>query len=115
MDERYHVYRILSRVLTVGIVASIGLMLFGFALLLANGGSLIQHLPSLGQLLEGVLRLDASSVIWFATLILILTPIARVVTATLLFIVERDRRYFFITLTVLVLLILSFLVGITTA
>ncbi len=114
-DERYHVYHILSRVLIVGIAASMLLMLIGFALLLANDGSSIQHLPSLGQLLEGVLRLDASSVIWFATLLLILTPIARVVAAVLLFIHERDEQYFFITLTVLILLIMSFLIGISTA
>ncbi len=114
LDERYRVYHVLSRVLAVGIIASVGLMVFGFGLLLVEGGETIQRLPPLGQLLTGVAALDPSSVIWFATLILILTPIARVVTAIVLFSLERDRRYSIITISVLLLLILSFIIGIST-
>lgn len=86
-------------------------MIFGFLLLIRASTVQDVHLPSLGQLLAGFLRLDPSSIIWLATLILILTPISRVVTATLLFIRERDTRYFFITLTVLILIMVSFIVG----
>ncbi len=115
LDERYRVYHVLSRVLATGIIASIGIMVLGAALLLVKGGGTIQRLPPFGQLLAGVVALDPSSVIWFATLVLILTPIARVVTAIVLFTLEKDRRYIMITVGVLVLLIVSFIIGIRTA
>ncbi len=110
-DERAHLYERLGLVLTVGIIVSIGIITFGFLLFIINGAPSNGHLPSLAQLISGILNLDASSIIWFGTLILILTPIARVVTSTILFIDERDTRYFLITLTVLILIIVSFLIG----
>lgn len=89
-----HLYERIGLVLRIGIISSIAVMVVGFVLFLANG------LSSLG-----------ASIILFATLILILTPIARVMTATLLFIQEGDRRYFFITISVLILILVSFVVG----
>ncbi len=114
-DEQSHLYERISLVLTVGIIASIGIMVFGFVVSIVKGGTSNGNPQNLGQLVSGILRLDASSIIWFGTLILILTPITRVVTATLLFIRERDTRYFFITLTVLILIVVSFIVGIALA
>ncbi len=110
-DEREHLYERLALVLTVGIIVSIGIIIFGFLVLIVKGETTTSHIPNLAHLITGLLNLDASSIIWFGTLILILTPIARVVTSTILFIDERDTRYFLITLTVLILIIVSFLIG----
>lgn len=82
-------------VLTIGIIASIGIMVAGFILF--------------------ILGMNSGSIISFGAFILILTPIARVVTATLSFIQERDMRYFFITLSVLILILVSFIVGLLLA
>ncbi len=86
-------------------------MVFGFVVLIVKGGTSNGSPQNLRRLIAGILNLDASSIIWFGTLILILTPITRVVTATILFILEHDTRYFIITLTVLILIMISFLVG----
>ncbi len=110
-DEQSRLYERIGLVLTVGIIASIGIMVFGFVVLIVKGGTSNGQPQNLGRLIAGILNLDAFSIIWFGTLILILTPITRVVTATILFIREHDTRYFIITLTVLILIIISFLVG----
>ncbi len=93
-EQLAHLYERIGFVLRIGIISSIVVMVVGFVLFLTNG------LSSLG-----------SSIILLATLILILTPISRVMTATLLFIQEGDRRYFFVTISVLILIFVSFLVG----
>ncbi len=110
-DVQSQLYERIGLVLTVGIISSIGIMVFGFVVMIVKGGASNGHPESLAQIFMGVLNLDPSSIIWFGTLILILTPITRIVTATILFIRERDTRYFIITLTVLILIMISFLVG----
>jgi uncharacterized membrane protein len=111
-DVKSKLYERIALVLMVGIIASIGIMVFGLVVLIVKGGASNGNPRDLGQLITGILNLDASSIIWFGTIILILTPITRIITSTLLFIEERDTKYFIITLTVLILIIISFLVGI---
>ncbi len=111
-DLQSHLYERIRLVLAVGIVASIGIMLFGFVVFIVKGGASNGNPQSVGQLIMGIMNLDASSIIWLGTFILILTPITRIVTSTVLFIREGDTRYFIITLTVLILIMVSFIVGI---
>ncbi|HEX3471946.1 MAG TPA: DUF1634 domain-containing protein [Silvibacterium sp.] len=52
---------------------------------------------------------DAQSIIQFGLLLLIATPIARVVLAAAGFLLERDRLYFWVSLIVLAVLLYSLL------
>ena len=63
------------------------------------------------QIIRGALALRAQSVIQFGVLLLIATPIARVVVALAGFALERDRTYVVITSIVLTVLLFSLIAG----
>lgn len=92
----------------------------GIALLLEHGGSTSNYrlfqgepagLRTLGGIVSGVLRLDSRSVVQFGLILLIATPVARVLLSLVAFTVQRDRLYSVITAVVLVLLLFSFVLG----
>jgi uncharacterized membrane protein len=56
---------------------------------------------------HGLLHGDAESVIQFGLLLLIATPVARVVLAGVGFLMERDRLYFWVSVAVLAVLLYS--------
>jgi uncharacterized membrane protein len=60
-------------------------------------------------LLNGIARGDASAIIDLGILLLIATPICRVVFAVIAFAIERDRLYVAISLTVLAVLLFGML------
>jgi len=62
-------------------------------------------------LLRGIARGDASSIIELGILLLIATPICRVIFAAIAFAMERDRLYVAISLTVLAVLLFGMLRG----
>jgi uncharacterized membrane protein len=62
-------------------------------------------------LLHGIARGDSSSIIELGILLLIATPICRVIFAVIAFAMERDRLYVAISLTVLAVLLFGMLRG----
>jgi uncharacterized membrane protein len=62
-------------------------------------------------LLQGIARGDASAIIELGILLLVATPICRVIFAVIAFALERDRLYVAISLTVLAVLLLGMLRG----
>ena len=60
-------------------------------------------------LLRGIARGDASAIIAAGILLLVATPICRVIFAVIAFAIERDRLYVAISLTVLAVLLLGML------
>ena len=60
---------------------------------------------------EGVATLDPSTLMMLATVILILTPVARVVVSIYAFAVDRDRKYVLVTSTVLAIMVLTFVLS----
>lgn len=62
-------------------------------------------------LLRGIARGDASAIIAAGVLLLVATPICRVIFAVIAFSIERDRLYVAISLTVLAVLLLGMLHG----
>ena len=119
---------LISEILRWGVALSLGLMVLGTALIFlradtygAGGGNAedlarliaLEHtIPhSLAWLWHGLLALDGQAVIVLGLLLLIATPVLRVVASVLAYLRERDWVYFGITGTVLVLLMLCFLLG----
>lgn len=80
--------RLLSFVLRAGIIASVALV----------GGGLILYF----------LGADSSAIINLGILVLIATPVLRVITATLTFAINRERKYVLFSLLVLIILLASF-------
>jgi uncharacterized membrane protein len=117
--------RLISRTLMSGVMLSLVILLlgtvasyFGHPAYLLSPAELDRlHHPgaAMPQTLKGVLvgvgHLNGPSIISLGLLVLIATPVARVVVSVFIFLKSRDRLYAAITSTVLLLLLLSFLIG----
>jgi uncharacterized membrane protein len=107
-EDRAH-YAI-AAVLRYGSLVSTVIMALGLVLILLHRPA---DLPSLGSptpigvLLARALRLDAPAISEFGLLLLLLTPILRIIVAATTFGLERDHKYMFIALGVLTVVILS--------
>ena len=116
--------KILGVVLRSGVVLSGAIIAIGAALFvskhsldetssyLAYNPSLIPHgnFPvSLASIGFGLVSLDPFSIIALGSLVLLTTPVARVALSLLLFAAEKDRKFVYLTATVLAILLFSML------
>jgi len=71
------------------------------------------HFPSsFGAVVDGVRRWRGQALIMAGLLVLIATPVARVALSVIIFVIVRDWTYTGLTATVLLILLLSFAVGV---
>ena len=68
-----------------------------------------QRLRHFGGVLEGIKTGDPAAIIQLAVLLLIATPVARVVFALIAFLIEKDKLFVLISLIVLAVLLYGFL------
>ncbi|MDQ2711409.1 MAG: DUF1634 domain-containing protein [Acidobacteriota bacterium] len=103
------------------IVAGATVLLGGIVFLLRHGGEDVgfekfQGQPSIDrvipQILGGALQLRGRSIIQLGVLLLIATPVARVILSLVGFAMERDRTYVKITAIVLGILLYSLAEGV---
>lgn len=108
---------IIGWILQGGVMLSAAVILFGLILFPFSPGGfssarLLSFPQTLGEVWTGLLILRPQAVITLGLLLLIATPVMRVVVSVVAFALERDRRYVVITLAVLSILMISiFLVG----
>jgi len=97
----------IAAVLRYGSLAATLVMALGLALMLARGtgGSLPAYHRA--QLLPRLIRLDAAAVTECGILLLLLTPIFRIIVAAVAFALERDFKYVAISLGVLAVVLVS--------
>jgi uncharacterized membrane protein len=109
--------RLISLTLRVGVGLSAALALVGLGLLLAGPqaaftAATIQGTPfSITGFASGLVQARALDVLLLAFLVLIATPLVRVIISVALFANVRDRQFTVLTLTVLLLLAASVLIG----
>ena len=113
--------KMVSVLLRSGVLLSGAVVLAGgLYYLIRHGGqpvnySVFHGAPAMDRtargIVKGMLQGRAQSIIQFGILLLVATPIARVVLSLFGFAVERDRTYVFITAIVLSVLILSVFTG----
>ncbi len=117
---------VIGKVLRYGVLLSAAVTLFGTALLAAaNGASdtsaFLTYLPdqvphlqgfdaSLQSLFAGLAAFTPFAWIELGVILLIATPVSRVLISVLLFAAERDRLYVAVTAVVLAFLLFSMLV-----
>ncbi|CAA7601499.1 Protein of unknown function DUF1634 [Acididesulfobacillus acetoxydans] len=104
----------ISSSLRFGVYLSAIVMALGIVLLFARGvsGYPIDVFPtSIPLLWSGIVLFKPAAVITLGLVLLIATPVFRVAASVLLFLVEKDHLYTFITLFVLAVLVTSFLIG----
>lgn len=104
--------------LRIGVITSFIFILIGGLVYLSGHG---QHQGNfvvfkdytipLGKMFNGISILDAKSLIQFGIIILIATPILRVVLSAVGFLIERDYLYTGITVLVLVIILASMISG----
>lgn len=108
---------ILGTLLRVGVIASMAVVFIGGLIyLFFNHTNVVDYakfnpgrsgLSSIGAILVGLKTLDGASIIQFGTVLLIFTPIARVVFSIFSFLIERDYLYVLIGLMVLSIILYS--------
>jgi uncharacterized membrane protein len=116
-DARMEV--IMGRLLQVGVLLAASVVLVGGAMYVsAHAGEAANYRVFVAQpagvrrlpaLVGGIVRGDASAVIQLGILLLVATPIGRVVFAVIGFMLERDRLYVAVSLTVLAVLLVGLL------
>ena len=98
-----------GRVLRLGVWGSVGLMIAGLLLAWFSTGSIQppSENPSPGQVLRNLFAgsLDPVTLIFAGLLLLMLTPIVRVLTAAVGFAAEKDRPFVAVALVVFAMLL----------
>jgi uncharacterized membrane protein len=108
---------ILGTLLRVGVISSMTVVFIGgIVYLLSNHSILVNYkefdagksgMSSIISVYRGVLAGEGMAIIQFGTLLLIFTPVARVVFSIFSFLIERDYLYVAIGLLVLVVILIS--------
>jgi uncharacterized membrane protein len=111
--------QIIGTLLRVGVILSAMVVLAGGIPFLAHYGEIHPnyhvfrgepaHLRSVMGVARAAVRLDSRAIIQFGLVLLILTPVVRVVFSALAFARERDLTYVIVTLIVLSVLLYSLL------
>ena len=119
----------IAAVLRVGVILSIAIMLAGITVTFVHHPEYFSSRPSLGALtststhfpntlvdvISGVRRGMGQDIVMAGLLVLIATPIARVALSLIVFVKVRDRLYTIITSIVLLILLISFAIGLVAA
>jgi uncharacterized membrane protein len=116
-DQR--IEQMVGKLLRAGVVASAAIVAVGAVLFLAQQGSSRPHyerfqgeparLRTLPEIVAGIQAFDGPTVIQFGILVLLATPVARVILSVFAFALQRDWLYILITLIVLAVLLFSIL------
>lgn len=102
---------VVHRLLIVGLIISTVLMLVGISLDLALGRQAPTVIPDLREVFARLAVLRPSGFLSLGLLILIATPIIRVIGSTIVFVYERDWRFAGITFLVFLIVLTSILFG----
>jgi|HubBroStandDraft_3_1064219.scaffolds.fasta_scaffold126134_2 uncharacterized membrane protein len=108
---------IVGTLLRTGVIIAASVVLFGAVLYLTRHGHEIpnyasfhgepESLKSPVEIFQGVMHMSARAIIQLGLLLLIATPVARVLFSAIAFALERDPMYVVITLIVLAILLFS--------
>jgi len=111
---------VIGWVLRIGVIVSISVVFVGGALYLYRHGESVPNytkfngVPSFVQLngiITGILNLRGRSIIQAGIILLIATPIVRIIFSTISFVLEKDYLYIGISSLVLLIIILSSISG----
>jgi uncharacterized membrane protein len=118
-DDR--VEQVVGNLLRIGVlVAAAVAVAGGVAVLVQHGARVASYgtftgetaeFTSIGGIVRGVLALDSRAVVQLGLVLLIATPIARVVFSLVAFLLQRDGLYVVITGIVLAVLVFSLVFG----
>jgi len=111
---------VIGWVLRIGVIVSVSIVLIGgIVYLYRHGGEAPDHkhfitqpgFVQLGGIIQGIIDLHGRSIIQAGIILLIATPILRIIFSAISFALERDRLYVVISLLVLLIIFLSSMSG----
>jgi uncharacterized membrane protein len=112
---------VIGWVLRIGVIVSISIVLFGGIIFLyRHGHEVVDHrkftgipdfIQTFGGIIHGIFTFRGQAIIQFGIILLIATPILRVIFSTIGFVLERDKLYVFISLLVLFIIFISMISG----
>ena len=105
------IHRLLYHVLRGGLVVSLAFVLFAFVLSVGGGGPVPHNSLPPRDLLPDIESLTPTGLMGLGVLLLILTPLARVLLSLAAFAKEGDRTYVLVTAVVLANLLAGLLLG----
>lgn len=118
-DDR--VEQVVGNLLRIGVLLAAAVAVAGGIVVLVQHGSRLAEygtfagetaeFTSIGGIVRGVMALDSRAVVQLGLVLLIATPIARVVFSLVAFLLQRDRLYVVITSVVLAVLVFSLVFG----
>jgi uncharacterized membrane protein len=110
-QERRDLNVVVHGVLIIGLAICTALMLIGVGLDLVYQRDLPTSVPDIGEVVSRVLALRPSGLLALGLLVLIATPILRVIGSIGAFLYARDWRFASLTALVLVILLVSLVLG----
>ncbi|TLZ67813.1 MAG: DUF1634 domain-containing protein [Methanobacteriota archaeon] len=99
--------RLIYHVLRGGVLVSVAVLLFGFILVGAKSAALPDHSVPTRSLIPQLVEFTPAGFLSLGVLVLIATPMVRVLLSLLSFAEDRDRTYVLMTGIVLVNLLIS--------
>ncbi len=109
--EQRNLDQAIHKLLVVGLAISVALMLVGLILDLTLHREIPTSIPHLAEIFTRLIALRPSGFLSLGLLVLIVTPVVRVLGSVLAFMYERDWRYAAITFVVLIVVTLSIVLG----
>ena len=117
MSHEQNVYGDVYRMLVAGMIVTNILFVIGLVLALLHpqyfplSARWVRQQYHWSALVHGLAHGQANSFLMVGTLLLILTPVARVVVSIYAFWVDRDRKYVAVTSTVLIVIVVTVMLG----
>ena len=98
--------RLSGRLLIGFTYVSVGLLVIGVVLMIANGISPLDTAPGLdpATLVSSLLALDPTAYLWLGLLAVIATPIGRVIVAGVVYAADRDGTMVLISIAILIVI-----------
>ena len=103
--------RLVRVILLCGIAVSVGLMATGLVLGVVQGAGLPRGVVPLTDIPHALVALRPAAYLSLGLIVIIGTPFVRVVGSLVIFVKERDRRYIWVTATVLFVMCVGVLLG----
>lgn len=124
-EQQHRIESVISTILRGGVLLSMAIIVTGLVVTFAHHHDYFSSRPALGTLIDarqdyaasfgavlsGIRELRGQAIVMLGVLVLIATPVIRVAASIVLFAAQRDRLYVLITITVLLLLLASFVIG----
>lgn len=114
--ENQNLNKNVGRILAVGIYSTIFFYVIGIILLIIKHEdfAVFNHntFKNVGDFFQNILKLEPEPFLYLGTITLILTPILRVFISVFFFYKNHDKKFFYITLIVAAILVLSIFMGI---